>query len=469
MNDSTTQQLNEVAISVKNLSKSYKMYPSPKDLLKEKLHPFGKKYHKDFWALKDVSFEVKKGECVGIIGRNGSGKSTLLQILCGIMQPTEGEVKVNGMVSALLELGAGFHPQFTGRENVYLNGSIMGFTKEEMNDRFQAIAEFADIGEFIEQPVRAYSSGMFVRLAFAAAVSINPNILIVDEALAVGDVRFQKKCYDKMNSLKKAGTTIILVTHAHDTIKTFSSKAVLLDAGRTLHVGDPGEAVLKYMQLMFPEMAGQNGLPGDEGEFERGFSGEKISDVSLEQEAEQGYCLEIIPSKDDEAKSFGAGGAWINWVRIYGLGKPNLFHGGEKIRIEVSYSWDMEQIQSILAREKVESNLLTAVEFENKQGITIIVLATALVESKEIDIDPVKCSTCTLDYEVQLPLLAAGDYFLAFGIALGRQENLVPLRGYKNMAHLYCNPKRKWTFGLINWPVNIYKKDLSSSIIRRVK
>lgn len=184
MNDSTTKQLNDVTISVRNLSKSYKMYPTPKERLKELLHPFGKKYHQEFWALRDVSFEIKKGECIGILGRNGSGKSTLLQLLCGILQPTEGEIKTNGRISALLELGAGFSPQFTGRENVYMNGALMGFTKEEMDERLNAIAEFADIGEFIDQPVRTYSSGMFVRLAYACAVNVEPDILIVDEALA---------------------------------------------------------------------------------------------------------------------------------------------------------------------------------------------------------------------------------------------------------------------------------------------
>ncbi|TAN63041.1 ABC transporter ATP-binding protein, partial [bacterium] len=168
----------ENAISVKNLSKKFRIYSSPAEGLKEALHPFRKKYHKEFWALKDVSFDVKKGECVGIIGRNGSGKSTLLQILCGILQPTSGEVRVNGRISALLELGAGFNPQFTGRENVFLNGSINGISREEMETRFDEIANFADIGEFIEQPVKTYSSGMYVRLAFACAINVDPDILI---------------------------------------------------------------------------------------------------------------------------------------------------------------------------------------------------------------------------------------------------------------------------------------------------
>ena len=240
----------DTAISVKNLSKSYRMYPSPAERLKEMLHPFGKKYHRDFWALRDISFEVKKGECIGIIGRNGSGKSTLLQLLCGVLPPTEGEVKVNGRISALLELGAGFNPEFSGRENVYMNGALMGFTKEEMDDRFDAIAGFADIGDFIEQPVRTYSSGMYVRLAFACAVNVDPDILIVDEALAVGDIRFQQRCYAKFESFRESGKTILFVSHSLDSIKMYCSRAALLDGGRVIEEGQPKEVVNKYLKIM---------------------------------------------------------------------------------------------------------------------------------------------------------------------------------------------------------------------------
>lgn len=241
----------EVAISVRNLSKSYRMYPSPKERMKELLHPFGKKYHQDFWALRDVSFEVKKGECIGIIGRNGSGKSTLLQILCGVLQPTEGEVTVNGRISALLELGAGFNPQFTGRDNVYMNGAIMGFTKEEMDERFDAIAEFAGIGDFIEQPVRTYSSGMSIRLAFAAAINVDPDILIVDEALSVGDEAFQRKCFSRIEMIRTAGATVIFVSHSAGVVVQLCDKALFLNNGELLLSGVPKFVIAKYQKFIY--------------------------------------------------------------------------------------------------------------------------------------------------------------------------------------------------------------------------
>jgi ABC-type polysaccharide/polyol phosphate transport system ATPase subunit len=238
--------MTDIAISVKNLSKKYHLYDSPQHRLKEALHPFRKKYHKEFWALKDVSFEVKKGECYGIIGQNGSGKSTLLQMVCGILQPTTGSVQANGLISALLELGAGFNPEFTGRENVYMRGAIMGLSKQEMVERFQAIADFADIGDFIDQPVKIYSSGMSVRLAFAAAVNVDPDILVVDEALAVGDLKFQKKCKEKMNEFKARGVTIILVSHSMSDISTMCHKAIFLRNGSPAFIGEANEAINAY-------------------------------------------------------------------------------------------------------------------------------------------------------------------------------------------------------------------------------
>ena len=200
----------DIAISVKNITKTYKLYDSHADRVKEAFHPFRKKYHHTFNALSDVSFEVKKGETFGIIGRNGSGKSTLLQIICGILQTTSGSVEVNGRVSALLELGTGFNPEFTGRQNVYINGSILGLSHEEIEIRFDDIAAFADIGEFIDQPVKTYSSGMYVRLAFAVAISVEPDILIVDEALSVGDINFRNKCMKRIRALKDLEPSILI-------------------------------------------------------------------------------------------------------------------------------------------------------------------------------------------------------------------------------------------------------------------
>jgi len=248
-----------IAIKVENLSKCYHIYDKPHDRLKQMILPRlqrlnsdpPKTYYREFWALKDVSFEVKKGETVGIIGRNGSGKSTLLQMICGTLNPTSGSVATNGRIAALLELGSGFNPEFTGRENVYLNASVLGLSKEEIDARFDDIAAFADIGEYLEQSVKTYSSGMVVRLAFAVSASINPDILVVDEAIAVGDAKFQAKCFERLRSLKEQGTSILLVTHSSDQIVTHCNSAILLDNGLQLESGEPKHVVNRYMDLLF--------------------------------------------------------------------------------------------------------------------------------------------------------------------------------------------------------------------------
>ncbi len=249
--DRTRAGLNPgIAISVRNLSKKYQLYKSGKHRLMEALHPFKKKYHHDFWALRDVSFEVSRGETMGIIGRNGAGKSTLLQIISGIMVPTLGEVKVNGRVSTLLALGAGFNPEFTGRENVYMNGIIMGLSRQEIDARFSDIISFADIGDFIDQPVKTYSSGMYVRLAFACAINVEPDILIVDEALAVGDAKFKNKCFQRFADFQKAGKTILFVTHEINAIVKHCSHAILLDKGSMIGIGKPMYVSNRYMDLL---------------------------------------------------------------------------------------------------------------------------------------------------------------------------------------------------------------------------
>lgn len=248
-----------IAIRVQDLGKSYQIYDRPQDRLKQSMMPrlrglLGKStpnYYREFWALRDVSFEVRKGETVGIIGRNGSGKSTLLQVICGTLTPTTGTVETTGRVAALLELGAGFNPEFTGRENVYLNGSVLGLTQEEIDQRFDAIAAFADIGEFIEQPVKSYSSGMVVRLGFAVAINVDPEILIVDEALAVGDEIFQRKCFSRIETIKSNGATILFVSHAGATIVELCDRAILLDGGERLATGLPKQIVGRYQKLLY--------------------------------------------------------------------------------------------------------------------------------------------------------------------------------------------------------------------------
>ena len=237
---------NDIAIKVKNVTKVYHLYDKPQDRFKEALHPFRKSYHHDFYATNDISFEIKKGETVGIIGKNGAGKSTLLKMITGVLTPTSGNIQVNGKIASLLELGAGFNPEMTGLENIYLNGTLMGFSQQEMEPKIEAILEFADIGEFIHQPVKVYSSGMFARLAFSVAINVEPDILIVDEVLSVGDARFQGKSIKRMEEIKNTGTTILFVSHAIEQIKRFCTSSIWIDNGEVKMIGSPAVIGDKY-------------------------------------------------------------------------------------------------------------------------------------------------------------------------------------------------------------------------------
>jgi len=244
-------QNNDVVINVEHVGKMYKLFDKPIDRLKHTLFwRFGKKYGRDFWALDDISFQVKKGDAVGIIGRNGSGKSTLLQIIAGVLQPTNGYADVKGRVSALLELGSGFNPEYTGRENIYLSGAIYGISQEEMLAQSDEIISFADIGEFIDQPVKNYSSGMFARLAFAVAMSIKPDLLIVDEILAVGDMAFQAKCLKRFHKLIDNGCTILFVSHDPYSIRAFCPISIYLDHGKMINWGSSDEVIGQYVSDM---------------------------------------------------------------------------------------------------------------------------------------------------------------------------------------------------------------------------
>ncbi|WP_252198494.1 ABC transporter ATP-binding protein [Clostridium sp. MCC353] len=249
-----SQQMADNAITVKDVTKIYKLYDKPVDRLKESLNPTHKEYHRKFYALNNISFEVKKGETVGIIGTNGSGKSTILKIITGVLTPTTGEVQVEGTISALLELGAGFNMDYTGIENIYMNGTMMGFSRKEMEEKLQDILDFADIGDFVYQPVKTYSSGMFVRLAFALAINVEPEILIVDEALSVGDVFFQSKCYRRMEEIRQKGTTILMVTHDMGSIIKYCDRVVLLNKGDFVAEGAPGHMVDLYKKILANQM-----------------------------------------------------------------------------------------------------------------------------------------------------------------------------------------------------------------------
>jgi lipopolysaccharide transport system ATP-binding protein len=253
----------DCSVSVRSISKKYQLYDDPKHRLQESLFPFIRKKYTTFWALKDVSFDVQKGQSLGILGRNGSGKSTLLQVICGILRPTTGSVQTVGRISALLELGAGFNPEYSGRSNVYMNLALIGFSKQEIAERFDDIEKFADIGPFMEQPVRIYSSGMFVRLAFACAAIVEPDILVVDEALAVGDIFFQQKCFDKLREANRRGTTSIFVSHDTSAMANLCDDIIVLAQGEVAFRGNPEEAVSRYFATMGSPGSGRAFAPGE--------------------------------------------------------------------------------------------------------------------------------------------------------------------------------------------------------------
>lgn len=262
----------DIAISARSLCKTYRLFGHPGDRIKQFLSLGMKQYHRGFPALDDVSFDVRKGETVGIIGRNGSGKSTLLQLICGILKPTSGSVQANGRISALLELGAGFNPEFTGRENAYFQGTLMGFTQGQMDERFDAIAAFADIGAFMDQSVRTYSSGMFVRLAFAVAISVDPDILVVDEALAVGDAQFQARCFNRLAAMRDRGISIVLVSHSTEQILRHCDRVGMLEQGKLVGgLGEPRRTVNQYVATLAAAPAAGGGAAWNDPERQEPF------------------------------------------------------------------------------------------------------------------------------------------------------------------------------------------------------
>lgn len=319
-------------IQVQNLSKMYKLYEKPSDRLKEALGFSKKKRYKEHYALQNVSFDVKEGECVGIIGVNGSGKSTVLKIITGVLHPTEGEVRVDGRISALLELGAGFNMEYSGLENVYLNGTMIGFTKEEIDSRLSDILAFADIGDFIHQPVKTYSSGMFVRLAFAVAINIDPEILIVDEALSVGDVFFQAKCFHKFDEFKKQGKTILIVSHDLSSIAKYCDRVLLLHRGELLDQGTPKAMIDLYKQLLVgqepvKQRTGEPGVsgggeavsvaaPGEKDDWRAGFS---VNPNVLEYGEKQAQIRSfvVLDEKGNQSNAIEKGSTFQIKVRIH--------------------------------------------------------------------------------------------------------------------------------------------------------
>ena len=297
----------QIAIEVKDVDKVYKLYEKPSDRIKEALGLGSKVRHTDHKALSDVSMTIYQGETVGIIGTNGSGKSTILKIITGVLNPTAGEVKVNGRISALLELGAGFNMEYNGIENIYLNGTMIGFTEKEIDEKLQSILDFADIGEYVYQPVKTYSSGMFVRLAFAVAINIDPEILIVDEALSVGDVFFQAKCYHKFEEFKAMGKTILFVSHDLSSIAKYCDRVVLLNQGTKLGEGAPKEMIDTYKQVLvgqyqLPESSSEGNLLEDE-DIRKLASGQNINPDLLEYGSKKAEIVEYYFTDDKGSRT----------------------------------------------------------------------------------------------------------------------------------------------------------------------
>lgn len=361
----------ECSIKVDGLGKRYEIYASPRDRLKQFIIPPMQRglnmqpstYFKEHWALRDISFEIKKGESFGIVGRNGSGKSTLLQLITGTLSPTVGSVTTRGRVAALLELGSGFNPDFTGRENVYLNAMLLGMSREEVNERFDKIAAFADIGEYLDQPVKTYSSGMLVRLAFAVQVQIDPDILIVDEALAVGDALFQKRCFSRIEKLLADGVTLLFVSHDQESVRTLTHRAILLKGGKEIIQGASSQILLAYRKLLHEEESAYFAslIPEQEEEV-------AVAEPEPEAAPEQEQPVEPaevsappLTGRSDNI-SFGDGGIQIASVKTFdGNDEPcAVFYPGDQIRIRVT------------CRSTIKSDRINvSIRLRNREGIKI--------------------------------------------------------------------------------------------------
>ena len=438
----------EVVIKIQGLSKAYHMYDKPKHRLQQMFSPGRKKYHREFWALKDVDLEIYKGETVGLIGRNGSGKSTLLQLICGTLTPTSGTMEIKGRASGILELGAGFNPDFTGRENVLLNGAILGMSSNEMENRFDDIARFADIGEFLDQPVKHYSSGMYVRLAFAVAINVEPDILVIDEALAVGDARFQLKCFSKLDSLKKNNVTILFVTHDTAAVRNFCTKAVLLDEGKVVCQGEPKEVTVRYYDLLFPkEEQAQCDPESDNRQEDTDENSQSPTNLPAETCADAAYILEIIPDEANSVQSFGTGGAQIEWVRVAGLKQSNIFEGGEDILVYVNCRWVQRTLSTLLQGTSRSTNIIIGVAVANVKGEYIF--GCNNYDSGH-PIDPMQRESCRAEFRFQMPYLTSGDYFLTVAVALGTQEDHIQLQYYDHLIHLHCLSNKRYVYGLMH-------------------
>lgn len=397
----------EIVIDAQDLGKCYHIYDRPSHRLLQGLARGRKRYFREFWALRGVSLQVRRGRTLGIVGRNGSGKSTLLQMLAGTLTPTEGHVRVNGRIAALLELGSGFNQDFTGRENIYLNASILGLSRAEIDARLDSILEFADIGDFIDQPIRNYSSGMVVRLAFAVQAQVQPQILIVDEALAVGDARFQAKCFARLRQLKDEGVSILLVSHSADQIVQHCDDAILLDGGRVLHAGKPRDVVNRYHDLLFGKGKAERKRrePGRRGE---------LASVPAFEGGAGGY--ESRPNYNPYEYRWGDGAAQIVDFELRSADGlyPVSLRSGDRLALTLRIAFERDVVRPILGFF-VKTKEGVVVYASNTEYKPVNAFAEAGVAGTSVDV--------ALSFDCRL---ADGDYFLSVGVASRDEADVVP-------------------------------------------
>ncbi|WP_273828212.1 MULTISPECIES: ABC transporter ATP-binding protein [Pseudomonas] len=444
-----------IAISVQNISKCFYTYEKPRDRLKQAIMPrlqrwAGDKvttYGKEFWALRDISFDVKKGETVGIVGRNGSGKSTLLQIICGTLTPTTGSIETQGRIAALLELGSGFNPEFTGRENIYLNAAVLGLTREEVNERFDAIAGFADIGEFIDQPIKAYSSGMAVRLAFAVQAQVDPDILIVDEALSVGDARFQAKCFERLRQLKDNGTSILLVTHASEQVVTHCSRAILINQSRIELIGESRPVVNRYMDILFGREKRLEKKESPEPQTTPAQSAEAVK-LSFEENAYAGRA-----GYNPHEYRWGDGAAILQDFHLSAAGReyPNTIESGEEIVLNLALQFNHIVVSPILG-----------FTIKTKEGVTVYGTNSYLLDcesSQTIGTAGTQATAC-LKF---VNRLATGDYFISVGVASRSGEDILPHDRRYDSIHFVVAPTPQ-VLGLVDLDASMEIKLVTENV-----
>lgn len=417
----------EIAVQIENLTKIYHIYSTPLDRMKEALHPFHKRYSTDFYALQGVSMTIRKGETLGIIGKNGAGKSTLLKAITGVLMPTEGTIRVHGRIASLLELGAGFNPEMTGFENIYLNGTIMGYTREEMDKRVPNIVEFADIGDFLYQPVKTYSSGMFARLAFAVNSNVSPDILIVDEALAVGDVFFQNKCFRKLEQLRSRGTTVLFVSHDIGSVKQLCTHVLWLEKGRVVMDGAPEEVCSRYFNAEIAERNAE--LAGAPAAVRREELTERRADGVL--------AVHALPEKEGDILSEKAR---IISFRILDES------GRETAVMEARRAYDIHV--TIEAREDIASCIL-GITFSNPKGIDIIGTNTFTVSDGK-NFPLTRDQYLDVAFSFTMPPILPGTYVWDTALAEGTQAAHVILTWLHGVSRVEVVNEASNRLGLID-------------------